>query len=74
MEKLLWTNGKTSTATSGRNGTVKTTGLQFEVKDGTVAVTPLNSKGKAASLSIELPFSALGELVKLGTRAKKELA
>ena len=65
MEILDWSQLKLYPLSIGRNGTIKTSGLEIYSDSSDIYIYPITSKGKAANCSIAIPISEINNLIQI---------
>jgi len=65
MKKLDWSQLKERPISIGRNGTIKTSGVDLYSDGDTIHINPLTSRGFSANCSIAIPKSEINNLIKI---------
>ena len=65
MKILDWSQLKNRPLSIGRNGTIKTSGLEIYSDSSDIYIYPITSKGEAANCSIAIPISEIDNLIKI---------
>ena len=65
MKTLDWSQLKDRPTSIGRNGTIKTSGLEIYSGDNDIYIFPLTSRGHVANCSIAIPKSEIDNLIKI---------
>ena len=65
MKTLDWSQLQTRPISIGRNGTIKTSGLEMYTGGDIVYIFPITSKGALGHGSIAIPKSEINNLIKI---------
>ena len=65
MKTLDWSQLNDRPISIGRNGTIKTSGLEIYLGGDDIYIFPLTSRGYVANCSIAVPKSEINNLIKI---------